>query len=209
MTARTRRSLSVALAAAFTAGIALVGVDAGAQAPPPTPPPLPAASAAPVLASPSPAAAPTPAAPATAIPTLPPTIPTGRGRRRGAPAGGASPSPTSTPTSPAFATLDGTWEVQVQYPDRTLYSYLVIRQKEGTLSGSWRNGKVETPIDGTYDGRLIRITAKQNGGDISFAGYVENASDMVGEVDFGKGKQAAFTAEHRGQAQPRGLLQKY
>ena len=57
---------------------------------------------------------------ASAIPTVPPT-PTAaprHGRHKGGPTAAAtdtpSPGPTATPTSPAFSTLDGTWEVQVQ-----------------------------------------------------------------------------------------------
>jgi hypothetical protein len=213
LTARIRRSLSVVLAAAFAGGVALAGAGAGAQAPPPPPPPpLPSPSAA--LTSPTPAALPaaTPpasAATATPIPTLPPTLPVGRNRRKGPAPGAASPAPTATPTSPAFATLDGTWEMQVQYPDHTTYSYLVIRQKDSALSGFWRSGKQESPLEGTYDGRLIKLSVKLASGEVSFSGYVENASDMVGEVDFGKGATVAFTAEHRGQPAAHGLLQKY
>lgn len=214
MTARTRRSLSVVLAAAFAGGAALAGVGVSAQAPSPPPPPIPSSS--PVTLPGTPQPVPTVAGPPSPLPsvtplpavTLPPSnAPKGR---RGAPrAGSASPAPTATPTSPAFATLDGTWELQVQYLDHTAYSYLVLRQKESTLSGFWRQGKTETPLEGTYDGRLIRLTVKAATGDISFAGYVENGSDMVGEVDFGKAGQVAFTAEHRGEKNPHGLLQKF
>ncbi len=205
MTVRTRRSLSVVLAAAFAGGAALAGVGVSAQAP--SPPPLPLPSTSPAAGAPGPVPStllsPTPLP----VVTIPPTG--GRGRRKGATTSKASPAPTATPTSPAFATLDGTWEVQLQYPDRTTYSYLVLRQKESTLSGFWRTGKVETPLEGTYDGRLIKLTVKKPDGDVSFAGYVENASDMVGEVDMGKAGQVAFTAEHRGEKSARGLLQKY
>lgn len=130
------------------------------------------------------------------------------GQRREPPAAKASsaPSPSPTPTSPAFATLDGTWEVQVQYTDATSYSYLAIKQGEsGALSGTWKVGKTSYPFDGTYDGRQIKLVVKGSNGDISFSGYVETASDMVGLVDYGagKGNPVAFTAEHR--SRPKGL----
>jgi hypothetical protein len=118
----------------------------------------------------------------------------------------AGPSPSPTPTSPAFATLDGTWEVQVQHPDTTDYSYLTIKQDpSGVLSGLWKVGKISYPIDGTYDGRLIKVVAKEPSGDVTLSGYVETASDMVGLVDYGvgKGTPVAFTAEHR--SRPKGL----
>ncbi|MFY9779170.1 MAG: hypothetical protein WAJ85_01505 [Candidatus Baltobacteraceae bacterium] len=116
------------------------------------------------------------------------------------------PEPTATPTSPAFATLDGTWEVQLQTYSATAYSYLAITQHEnGVLSGSWKLGKTSYPFDGTYDGRLIKLVVKEPSGDVTFSGYVETASDMVGLVDFGagKGSPVPFTAEHRGH--PKGL----
>ena len=206
-----RLVFSFGLAGAFALAVALgpaSGTRAGAQAAPP-PPPLPGPTAAPsVFATALPSGA--------ALPTVAPTpeasaTPSGRrGRRhRGAtPESSASPSttsapePTATPTSPAFATLDGTWEVQLQYIDHTDYAYLDVTQNSGgTLIGTWRapNGK-SYPFEGTYDGRLIRMTAKQPANSIVFSGYVEGAQDMVGLVDFGAGAkdQTPFTAEHRG-----------
>lgn len=93
----------------------------------------------------------------------------------------------------------------MQYNDHTTYSYLVLRQKDAVLSGTWRlDSRQQLPVEGTYDGRLIRIVAKAASGDITLSGWVENGSDMVGEADWGK-TQVAFTAEHRGPP-PKGLL---
>jgi hypothetical protein len=142
-----------------------------------------------------------PSAAAAATPAETPT-PGGRHRRRESPTSSAtsSPEPSATPTSPAFATLDGTWEVQVQYIDHTDYSYLVVKQNgTGELAGTWRvNGK-QYPFDGSYDGRLIRVLVKEPTGNLTWSGYVEGASDMVGTIDFGQGKAdpTPFTAEHR------------
>jgi len=137
-------------------------------------------------------------------PTASPTPePRGKHRRGGpspAPAGTATPAPTATPTSPAFATLDGTWEVQLQFIDHTDYSYLVIAQQStGAVTGTWRVGKTQFPFEGTYDGRLIRMLVKEPQGNVTMSGYVEGASDMVGIVDLGNGatQPTAFTAEHR------------
>jgi len=90
--------------------------------------------------------------------------------------------------------------VQLQYPDRTEYSYLVVAQKDGgALDGVWRIGSKEYPFEGTYDGRLIRMLVKMPQGDVTMSGYVEGGSDMVGIVDLTNGHTAAtaFTAEHR------------
>jgi hypothetical protein len=200
---------ALSLAVAFgPAGLARVN----AQAPPPPPPPsvpgpTPAPSVAPTNGEPAPAPSVPLPVPTEGESPSPETTssPAPHGRHRGrhaAPASETSPTPepSATPTSPAFATLDGTWELQLQFLDHTEYSYLVIVQKEGgTISGVWRVNKHEWPFEGTYDGRLIRMLVKEGDAGVTLSGYVEGASDMVGTVDTGTGKGAptAFTAEHR------------
>jgi hypothetical protein len=154
------------------------------------------------VASPTPGASPSaPGASPSAEPSATPSPSGRRGRHREATAPTTpEPEPSGTPTSPAFATLDGSWEVQFQYIDHTDYSYIDIAQAtDGTLSGNWRvNGK-KYPFTGTYDGRLINLLVAGPSGNITWAGYVDAASDMVGTVDLGDGKtdKTAFTAEHR------------
>jgi len=163
---------------AFAGG---TGVRAQNVPPVATPTPAPQVTLNPVPPSPTPAPTPAPK----------------RGRRGSTPASPKTPEPTATPTSPAFASLDGTWEVQVQYMDRTTYSYFDLHQTADTLGGNWRYQGKSYPLDGTYDGRLIRMVVKIGSANVTLSGYVENASDMVGLVDFGNGKNIAFTAEHR------------
>lgn len=144
---------------------------------------------------------------ATIIPSPAPTVaspsPEPRGRRRKSnPTQPSTPAPeaSSTPTSPAFATLDGSWEVQLQYIDHTDYSYLdIVQETAGALTGNWRVDGKTYPFTGTYDGRTFNILVAGPKGNITWAGYVEAASDMVGTVDQGDGKtdKTAFTAEHR------------
>lgn len=176
------------------------GIRVAAQVPPP--PPNPSQN------TPNPAQTTIPVTGPTATTPLPSEIPSAsptpaprRGRhRRGAdaspspggsptPAGSPSgePAPTATPTSPAFATLDGTWEVQLQYFDRTDYSYVKLAQTTGgELTGDWRYGGKSYPLSGTYDGRLIKFTVTMPTGPTAFSGYVEGAQDMVGLVEFPK-----------------------
>lgn len=140
------------------------------------------------------------------VPTATPT-PEPRGHKKRGRAAAATPTdapgnpePTATPTSPAFATLDGTWEVQLQFIDRTEYSYFAITQgAAGSISGTWKVSGKAYPFEGTYDGRLIRIVAKEPAKNVTISGYVEGASDMVGTFDLTNGKvdPTAFTAEHR------------
>ena len=212
---KQRRSASFPFPVALRAGFALLlgttlalASRAGAQAPPPPPvpnpnaTPLPTGAALPTL-PPLPTAAPTPA------PT-PTPAPRGKHKKAAAPAASpGGPSPTPTPTSPAFATLDGTWEVQLQYTDRTLYSYFDLKQSAaGALSGRWRRDGKLYPLEGSYDGRNFKMVVKGPDGDYNLSGFVEAASDMIGLVDDGKGKDPVpFTAEHRA-AQPHGILRR-
>lgn len=192
---------AVAIAVAFGPSSA---TSVRAQAAPPPPPPAPNSTTR--LATPAASASPLPsAAPVPTVSPAPTAEPKGRKKRGKAasesPTSPGNPEPSATPTSPAFATLDGTWEFQLQFIDRTEYSYLTIVQGTGgTISGTWKvaGGKVY-PFDGTYDGRLIRVLVKEPVGNVTMSGYVEGASDMVGIVDLGlgKGDPTAFTAEHR------------
>ncbi len=165
----------------------LGGADAAAQIVPPNPVPT---------QSPYPRATLNPVPPTASPEPTPSPAPRGRRGRPASPA--KSPEPTATPTSPAFASLDGTWEVQVQYSDHTNYGYFDVLQTTSTLTGDWRYQGKRFSMDGTYDGRLIKMVAKLPQGNVTLSGYVENASDMVGLIDFNDGKTPiAFTAEHR------------
>ena len=223
----------------FAGALALVvalgpesGSRAGAQAPPP--PPVPNATLTPLpqtapaapndvtVPTAGPSLSPSPA-PSPAPQETPPPRRHGRhGGSAASPSAAATtaPEPTATPTSPAFATLDGTWELQLQYIDRTEYSYLkIVQTTGGALSGTWRLGGkngATYPLTGNYDGRLIRLTASEPTGPANFNGYVEGASDMIGLVTFATAGASptpsaeapvapinandgvAFTAEHRG-----------
>jgi penicillin-binding protein-related factor A (putative recombinase) len=110
--------------------------------------------------------------------------------------------PAPGPTSPAFATLDGNWEVQVQYIDHTDYSRFTLKQSGQTISGAWIVEKETFPLEGTYDGRLFKFTVKQPNATLSMSGFVETATDMVGIIDRGKGDTTAFTATHRTPQKP-------
>jgi len=141
---------------------------------------------------------------ATPLPVPSPSpSPGGRRHRQSAPPSSTkdSPSPAEpspTPTSPAFSTLDGTWEIEEQYYQGTVYSHVTIAQAGDTLTGFWNvDKKTKIPIEGNYDGHSIRFVAKQGATTWTFSGYVETASDMIGLVDYGKGDPIAFTASHR------------
>ncbi|GAC1621527.1 MAG: hypothetical protein NVS4B5_13580 [Vulcanimicrobiaceae bacterium] len=199
---RPRLSPSLVVTGAIACAIAFgpaSGARVGAQAQGPPPPPAPNATQRLPNAAPTvvPAASPS----ASAVPSESSPAPRGRkGRSKSSPDASPAPEPSATPTSPAFATLDGSWEFQLQYIDRTEYSYLTIVQgASGALTGSWRVDNKTYPLEGTYDGRVIKMTVKESDRTVAMSGYVEGASDMVGTVDLtsGKGDPTAFTAEHR------------
>ncbi len=161
--------------------------------------------------TPTPNLPPEPSAVPTVLATPSPTPAPKHGRHHGgasaSPAPG-EPSPTATPTSPAFQTLDGTWEVQVQSIGGTAYSHFALKQDGSTISGTWQNSGQKWPITGTYDGRLFRfVIAAPSNQTLNLTGYIENSTDMVGIVDNGKGEipyrnPLSFTAEHRAAYKP-------
>jgi hypothetical protein len=189
------------LVAGAGAGVAQVGTNPNA----PPPPPLPvinqnattAATSAPV----SPSSTPAPAV--TAAPLASPS-PEARPRRghKAAPSGTPSPDATDTPAPPEFKTLDGIWEIELQPIGHRLanYQHFSIVQSGNTLSGYWEHdpNRTKSPITGTFDGRLIQISADVKGGTVTFGGYVENMGDIVGMQHLAPGDVGiAFTAQHR------------
>jgi hypothetical protein len=200
-------ALALGLIAAFGP---MQGSGVSAQQAPPAPPgPAGQSTPSPTYAPLAPIPSSAPSDLGSPAPTPTPTPQPGKHHRGAAPSSTATatPEPTSTPTSPAFATLDGTWELQLQFINGTTYSYLTIAQQpSGTISGVWKIDGKNDPFEGTYDGRLIHMLVKRPTGNVTMSGYVEGASDMVGIVDLGTTtgtgngnvSTIAFTAEHRG-----------
>ncbi len=155
-----------------------------------------AQSAPPAAAAASPSAAPS-AVPAPPAVTPPPEPTPQVTPRRHGPKDQPDEFPSSAPTSPAFATLDGTWEVQLQFIDHTDYSHFKLKQSGQSITGTWNVDKDEYPLEGTYDGRLFKFTVKQPSTTLQLSGYVETASDMVGIIVHEKGENTVFTASHR------------
>jgi hypothetical protein len=149
--------------------------------------------------TPAPAATPSAAPGASANPTP-------SSGRRGRKPSSATPEPAAseTPEPPQFSTMDGVWEVQLQPltgNGRAIYSHLYVTQKGDALTGTWvRNNNEKVPFTGTFDGRLIKLTATDaKNGVATLSGYAENFSDMVGLMTTAdpKDKGTPFTAAHR------------
>ena len=214
MLTHNRRIAGAVLFVAFAA--VAIGVAPGTLSRASAQVPLPNPSTTPTPGPIAPEPSPLP----TALPTetVTPTPAPRHGKRRAAPTAtpGATsqPAPTPTPTSPAFSTLDGNWEVQVQSLAGTAYSRFAVHQDGSSVVGTWYvNGK-QLPFTGSYDGRLFRFIVKgapdpknAPSDTLNLTGYIENSTDMVGIVDNGKGdapgaNPLAFTAEHRAPYKP-------
>ena len=137
-------------------------------------------------------------------PTASPSPGPRRGKRAaGQPGGVDTPPPTSTPEPPQFDTLDGIWEVELQPVGRRLatYTHLSITTTGANITGYVQAGpkSSKAPMTGTFDGRLISMTATMpDGSTATFNGYVETFADMVGLYRTSdKDQGTAFTAEHR------------
>jgi hypothetical protein len=147
---------------------------------------------------------PNPNATLTPPPAAPSPTPSGapkRGKKKAAASGTPAPEPTDSPVPPQFSTLDGIWEIELQPLGKRLanYEHFSLTQNGSTLSGYWehRPGRTRTPVTGTFDGRLIQITASNDSGTV-FAGYVEAFGDMVGMQHLSATDPGtAFTAQHR------------
>jgi hypothetical protein len=205
-----RNALFAALVAAAVLG-AVVPVTAQ-QNPNPVPGPTnlaappPGATGAPQLTpQPQLTAPPLPSPIATAAPSASPT-PGGRHKHGSTPGPSPSGSAEATPSPPAFSSLDGDWEFVLSTPGDDIYGRLKLRQTGNTLAGTWRMERKDYPVEGSYDGKSIRLTARRDNKDWTLSGYVDGASDMVGVVDDGSGKRIVFTANHREKAKQELLI---
>ncbi len=195
------RQLALAVIAVLAVGgtaVAQTGPSSQVTPPPAPPPNGNVATPGTLLGTPS------PTAPPLTVPS--PTVGTspapGRRGRRAAPSPSASPS--ETPEPPQFSTMDGVWEIQLQplaNGYRTVYSHLLLTQHGEDLSGTWlRADNEKVPFNGTFDGRLFKITATDAKKNVwTLVGYAENFSDMVGLVTGSApgDKGTPFTASHR------------
>lgn len=128
-------------------------------------------------------------------PSAPPRGRGGRARGTAAPA-----DESTTPPPPQFQNLSGVWEIQEQPGGaQTVYTHFLVQQNaDNTLTGYWERGKEKLPFNGAFDGRQFKITVQDGKKTATFAGYEDNFSDMVGQMDDGDGKQPiAFTGSHR------------
>ncbi len=114
----------------------------------------------------------------------------------------ASPAPaaSATPSPPPNARkgLNGVWEVQIQHPQTTEYTHLIIEQQGGSLSGTYLDAaKKKYPLVGSIDGQDVRlIVSLPNGTTLLMEGRLDGTTDMLGMLTSTSG-QVPFTASYR------------
>jgi hypothetical protein len=114
-----------------------------------------------------------------------------------------APSASDAATPAAYSSLDGTWEVQLQDGSRTTYSHFKLRQSGQDVAGTWVVDRSHLyPLTGSYDGRLFKFTATETAGAVTFSGYVDGSTEMVGLLTRAGGAAMPFTASHRGGLEP-------
>ncbi len=210
MNLRTMAFAAIALIA-FGTSIVSAQTAPGPQGTPPPPPiPVTGPTSGPLISpSAEPTALPSTETPPTTAPSAAASAgasPSGRHGRHGSGDAGTQPtpgpSPTDTPEPPQFSTLDGVWEIAFQplTGARARYSHLYVTQNGNDLTGTWRrDGKTLVPFTGTFDGRVLKLTASAGDATYVFSGYEENYMDMVGLFTDGDPKHQGtpFTAAHR------------
>ncbi|GAC1411971.1 MAG: hypothetical protein NVSMB64_22130 [Candidatus Velthaea sp.] len=201
------RSLGLVAIAVLALASGTVSLAQTAPAPALTPPPPPQpnvnATLGPIFGTPGP----TPLPSTAPVPTSPASDAPRKGKKGAAVPAASSPAPsataTDTPEPPQFQSMDGVWEVQMQPLDgtRTKYSHLYVTQKGNDLTGTWKkdDNKTSVPFTGTFDGRLFKLNLSDATKTLTFSGYAENFSDMVGIWSDGDPKHdgVPFTASHR------------
>jgi hypothetical protein len=97
----------------------------------------------------------------------------------------------------------GTWDATLTSPQGTFNVQLILKQDGQKLSGVIKSQRGETPVEGTSDGKEIKLkyTIKDQENDlaITLTGALEGAS-IKGSADYGGMADGEFTAKRAGEA---------
>jgi len=81
--------------------------------------------------------------------------------------------------------LDGTWDVTINNPDRTITEQWIVQQDGDKLTGKVKNARGELPLEGTVDGTTVRVQVTN--GDMQYQIHASVVGDsMDGTIKMGK-----------------------
>jgi len=132
-------------------------------------------------ASPTPAASPAPVKPAVK-PAAKPVV-----------------KPTPKPPPPQRIGISGVWEIQIQYPNKTIYAHFSMHQHGDALEGTYLSpqGK-KSRLAGSVSGEnMVVVVTLADGKVLRFESQLNGTTDMVGMYTKADGKRVVFTASYR------------
>ncbi len=107
--------------------------------------------------------------------------------------------PTPKPPPPQRVGISGVWEIQIQYPNKTIYAHFSMHQSGDALEGTYLSphGK-KSRLAGSVSGEnMVVVVTLPNGKVLRFESQLNGTTDMVGMFTKADGKRVVFTASYR------------
>ncbi len=107
--------------------------------------------------------------------------------------------PTPKPPPPHRVGISGVWEIQIQYPNKTIYAHFSMHQHGDALGGTYLSpqGK-KSRLAGSVSGEnMVVVVTLADGKVLRFESQLNGTTDMVGMMTKADGKRVVFTASYR------------
>ncbi len=107
--------------------------------------------------------------------------------------------PTPKPPPPKRIGISGVWEIQIQYPNKTIYAHFSMHQHGDALGGTYLSphGK-KSRLAGSVSGEnMVVVVTLSDGKVMRFESQLNGTTDMVGMMTKADGKRVVFTASYR------------
>jgi len=107
--------------------------------------------------------------------------------------------PTPKPPPPRRIGISGVWEIQIQYPNKTIYAHFSMHQHGDALEGTYLSpaGK-KARLAGSVSGEnMVVVVTLPDGKVMRFESQLNGTTDMVGMLTKADGKRVVFTASYR------------
>ncbi len=115
------------------------------------------------------------------------------------PAPKPAPKATPKPPPPQRVGISGVWEIQIQYPNTTIYAHFSMHQHGDALEGTYLSpdGK-KSRLAGSLSGEnMVVVVTLADGKVLRFESQLNGTTDMVGMLTKANGKRVVFTASYR------------